>query len=133
PRSGDVGCDRIWLRGDSTRSKLPIAELRPKPSHNPKELVTNLYRLLIKADNMIQHEGVQFLAGSTPLKGYPIGGHIHFSNVDINSFLLRALDNYLALPCVLIEDPKGLKRRPRYGHLGDYRLKPHGGFEYRVL
>src|SRR5699024_1475230 len=56
-----------------------------------------------------------------------------FSGVPLNFKLLRALDHYLALPLVLIEDPQGVKRRPKYGYLGDFRTQFHGGFEYRTL
>ncbi|CCQ98523.1 conserved hypothetical protein [[Clostridium] ultunense Esp] len=133
PQRGDVGCDRIWLRGDRTKRRLPIAELRPIPSPDPKELAKSIVKLLRKAARKVSDPRIRFLAGATPLKGYPIGGHIHFSPLPVNHFLVRALDNYLALPLFLLEDPEGFVRRPRYGFLGDVRTKPHGGFEYRTL
>jgi hypothetical protein len=68
-----------------------------------------------------------------PLQGFPLGGHIHFSRVWLNPQLLRALDNYLALPLMLIEADTTRRRRPRYGFLGDFRRQTHGGFEYRTL
>jgi len=132
-KSGEVGCDQIWLSTDETKKRLPLAEIRPDPSSDPKRLVYHIYRSLFLASEKINNPDVEFLAGSTPLKQYPIGGHIHFSKIDLNSFFLRALDNYLALPILLIEDPKGLRRRPRYGFLGDFREQFHGGFEYRTL
>lgn len=132
-KGGTVGCDQIWLRGDKTKKKLPIVELRPAPSKEPNVLVRNIYRGLLAASKKINNSNIQFLAGSLPLKGYPIGGHIHFSNTYLNSFFLRALDNYLALPLFLLEDPDGFMRRPRYGFVGDYREQFHGGFEYRAL
>ena len=67
------------------------------------------------------------------MRGYPLGGHLHFSRCWMNGHLLRALDNYLALPLILIEDESTRGRRPRYGYLGDFRKKSHGGFEYRTL
>lgn len=33
----------------------------------------------------------------------------------------------------MLQDPRGSGRRPRYGTLGDFRLKSYGGFEYRTL
>ncbi|MDT2266346.1 hypothetical protein P7H12_25890 [Paenibacillus larvae] len=51
----------------------------------------------------------------------------------MNVHLLRALDNYLAMPLVLAEGITTRFRRPRYGFLGDYRRQRHGGFEYRSL
>lgn len=132
-KTGSVGCDQIWLRGDKTKKKLPIVELRPSPSKDPQVLVRNIYMNLLAASKKINDPNIQFLAGSSPLRGYPIGGHIHFSGVGLNSFLLRALDNYLALPLFLLEDPAGFRRRPRYGFVGDFREQYHGGFEYRTL
>lgn len=132
-KKGSVGCDQIWLQSDKTKTKLPIAEVRPLPNSNPLTLAHNIYLRLLYASKRISDPTIQLLAGSHPLRGYPIGGHIHFSNIAENSFLLRALDNYLALPLLIIEDPAGLSRRPKYGFLGDYREKSHGGFEYRTL
>jgi hypothetical protein len=68
-----------------------------------------------------------------PQRGLPLGGHVHFSGVTLNGDLLRVLDNYLALPLAFLQDPRGSGRRPRYGALGDFRLKHYGGFEYRTL
>lgn len=132
-KTGSVGCDAIWLREDRSRNQLPLAELRPVPHENPRQLVVNLYRTMIDAIKQINEPEVEWLAGGMPLKGYPIGGHIHFSDVWLNSHLLRCLDNYLALPLVLIESKASIRRRPRYGFLGDIRMQFHGGFEYRTL
>lgn len=132
-KDGEVGCDQIWMRGDRSKKRLPIVEIRPNPSTEPKTLVKNMYQNLLQASKAINNPDIQFLAGSAPLKGYPIGGHIHFSNIHLNSYLIRALDNYLALPLFLMEDPEGFIRRPKYGFLGDFREQFHGGFEYRTL
>lgn len=133
PREGEVGCDRIWLKGDRTKQKLPLAELRPAPSSDPEQLFQNIGRAIRRAAEKVKGKGIRFLAGGAPLKGYPIGGHLHFSPLPPNHFLLRALDHYLALPLFILEDPEGFSRRPKYGFLGDVRTKPHGGFEYRTL
>jgi hypothetical protein len=130
PKRGRVGCDAIWLR--ENRSIFPLAELRPKPATEPKELIKNLYRTMMLASRKITDHTLDWLAGAAPLKGYPLGGHIHFSNVWRNHFLVRALDNYLTLPLTLLEDTHSVKRRPKYGFLGDTRLQFHGGFEYRT-
>ncbi|GAB7388341.1 hypothetical protein BSNK01_21780 [Bacillaceae bacterium] len=131
-KRGKVGCDDIWLRGDDTRTRLPLVELRPDPSADPRQLAVNLYKTMLLAAKKINHASIQWFAGGMPLRGYPIGGHIHFSKIWLNSHLLRALDNYLALPLLMVEDPKSFHRRPRYGFLGDYRRQFHGGFEYRT-
>jgi hypothetical protein len=130
-RVGDVGCDAVVLSGH--RVILPLVELRPQPSSNPIILTRHLQSLMVQADRLINHPELDWLAGSMPIKGLPLGGHIHFSGVEVTSRLLRVLDNYLALPLVMIEGETANRRRPRYGFLGDFRHQPHGGFEYRSL
>lgn len=129
-RRGIVGCDAIWKGNDRTRK--PILEIRPRPQKNPRNLLLELYRGMLLAAKKIGNPNVRWLAGALPHPGFPIGGHIHFSGFPLNSHILRVLDNYLTLPLVLVEDERGVKRRPKYGFLGDFRLKPHGGFEYRT-
>ncbi|MNC37864.1 hypothetical protein D3C75_864470 [compost metagenome] len=68
-----------------------------------------------------------------PQRGFPLGGHVHFSGVPLTAELLRVLDNYLALPVAAIEDSSSFRRRPLYGNLGDFREQSYGGFEYRTL
>ncbi|OCT14220.1 hypothetical protein A8709_25645 [Paenibacillus pectinilyticus] len=130
-RSGAVGCDAIVLSGH--RVILPLAELRPQPSVEPLQLAKHVRRTMGLAARKIHDESLAWLSGGMPVKGYPLGGHIHFSRCWMNSHLLRALDAYLALPLVMIEDESTRSRRPRYGFLGDFRKKSHGGFEYRTL
>jgi hypothetical protein len=130
-REGVVGCDAVVLSGH--RIVLPLVELRPQPSTSPITLTHNLRSLMQKAEKMINEPQLAWLAGAMPVKGLPLGGHIHFSGVEVNSMLLRVLDNYLALPLVLLESESTYRRRPRYGFLGDYRRQSHGGFEYRSL
>jgi hypothetical protein len=96
-------------------------------------LTAHLRSAMQRAAVIINDPHLEWLAGGMPVKGLPLGGHIHFSGVALNSHLLRSLDNYLALPLVLLEGETTRHRRPRYGFLGDFRLQPHGGFEYRTL
>lgn len=129
-RRGVVGCDAIWQ--GSNRDNKPLVELRPRPSSSPRELIVRLYRGMLLAAKKINNPNVSWLAGALPRPGLPIGGHIHFSGVPLGSAILRALDNYVTLPLVLLEDKRGLKRRTTYGFLGNFREKFHGGFEYRT-
>ena len=129
-RHGLVGCDAIWYGTD--RTKKPLVEIRPRASNSPRELVIRLYRGMQIAAKKINDPSTKWLAGALPHPGLPLGGHIHFSGVPLGSALLRALDNYMTLPLVLVEDRRGVKRRPKYGFLGDYREQFHGGFEYRT-
>lgn len=130
PIQGKVGCDAAWV--GNNRSHKPIVELRPDPTPDPLRLSVRVYQCLLQAAKKVQTLQCKWLAGALPYPNYPIGGHIHFSGIDPVFPLLRALDNYLALPLVVCEDPRGKGRRPKYGFLGDYRLQEHGGFEYRT-
>ncbi len=130
PKDGIVGCDNIRIRN---RQQRPIAEIRPKPAESPYVLIENIKEALHNASRLAPYKNVRWVAGSQPVNGYSIGGHIHFSKIKISGTLLRALDNYLGIPIFLIEEPStAAKRRKKYGFVGDYRVKDHGGFEYRT-
>jgi hypothetical protein len=129
-KKGRVGCDSVRI-GD--KLVYPLAELRPSPAAEPEELFRNLYAAMRLAASRIEDASLEWLAGGMPAQGLPLGGHIHVSGVMLNADLLRAMDNYMALPLVLIEDSTTKRRRPRYGALGDFRRQFHGGFEYRTL
>jgi hypothetical protein len=130
-RDGVVGCDAVVL--SSHQVLLPLVELRPEPSTNPIMLTQHLRSLMKRAERMINEPDLDWLAGAMPVKGLPLGGHIHFSGVEVSSRFLRVLDNYLALPLIMLENESVNRRRPRYGFLGDFRKQSHGGFEYRSL
>ncbi|MGE5398271.1 MAG: putative amidoligase domain-containing protein [Chitinophagales bacterium] len=131
PRFGSVGCDSIRI---TNREQRPIAELRPLQDESPLRLSENIQRIMLQAVKLVPYRNIEWLAGSQPFKGYYVGGHIHFSNIKLSGRLLRALDNYLGIPLVLLENPNtGAKRREKYGTLSDYRIKEYGGFEYRTL
>lgn len=129
-RQGVAGCDVLRYRG---RRMLPLAELRPKPGAEPREVVVHLLAAFRTARAAISDDQLIWQAGGMPQQGFPLGGHLHFSGVPLSGVLLRVLDNYLALPVALLEDARSGRRRPRYGALGDYRLQDYGGFEYRTL
>ena len=130
PRDGIVGCDNIRI---PRRQQRPIGELRPQPDISPIILQENLKSALEQANKLVPYKNIKLLAGSQPFPGYSIGGHIHFSNLPLNSHSLRALDNYLGLTVFLLENQQtSVKRRRKYGHLNDYRTKDYGGFEYRT-
>ncbi|RCX23497.1 phiEco32-like amidoligase-type 2 protein [Fontibacillus phaseoli] len=133
-RRGIAGCDVLRYRG---RRLFPLAELRPEPGNEPRELLRHLLRAFQAAQEAITDGGLLWQAGSMPQRGFPLGGHLHFSGVPLTSELLRTLDNYLAFPVALLEDTSSARRRPYYGFLGDFRLQTYGehgyGFEYRTL
>ncbi|MEN6325946.1 MAG: hypothetical protein ABFD18_07040 [Syntrophomonas sp.] len=130
PRDGQVGCDNIRV---PNRQQRPVAEIRPKPDESPLKLVENIKQALVHASRLAPYQNVKWVAGSQPIGAYSIGGHIHFSRIKANAWFLTALDNYLTIPIFLIEQAgTASKRRKKYGYLGDYRYKDHGGFEYRT-
>lgn len=130
PTDGIAGCD---AGPPGTRGTFPVAELRPRPRAEPRALLAQLMSAAATADRLIADRSLCWRAGGMPLRGWALGGHLHFSGVTLTAPLLRALDNYLALPMLLLEDARALQRRPRYGVLGDFRYQPYGGFEYRTL
>ncbi|MGQ3478512.1 putative amidoligase domain-containing protein [Paenibacillus sp. TY11] len=129
-RLGIAGCDAVTRRG---RTLYPVAELRPAPSGDPARLLKHLRQAFATAARRIADRTLIWQAGGMPQPGFPLGGHLHFSGVPLNGALLRALDNYLALPLALLEDKRAARRRPHYGNLGDFRRQSYGGFEYRTL
>ncbi|WP_149453580.1 putative amidoligase domain-containing protein [Pasteuria penetrans] len=131
PMQGRIGCDAI--RVGTGRNNKPIVELRPPPQATPHALFLELRRSLLQANRRMQGIAARWLAGAMPHAGLSLGGHVHFGGLKPTFPILRALDNYLALPLVLAEDERGCTRRPKYGFLGDFREKNHGGFEYRTL
>ena len=54
--------------------------------------------------------------------------------MELTTELLRALDNYVAFPVMMLENPVKAKKRPqeKYGWLGEFRWESYGGFEYRT-
>ncbi|WP_018755592.1 putative amidoligase domain-containing protein [Paenibacillus terrigena] len=147
PKEGPVGCDAVWVRSNGNRLDdegieqtvtvnspiYPLVELRPEPREEPRDLIIQLMRTMQLAARTIPDSNLRWLAGGMPLPGLAIGGHIHFSGLWLNAQLLRVLDNYIALPIAIIEAKTSARRRPRYGILGDFRVQPHSGFEYRTL
>lgn len=129
-RRGEAGCDSLRIQG---RLLFPLVELRPAPGREPREVLSHLLRAFRSAMVSISDKGLLWQAGGMPQLGFPLGGHLHFSGIPLSAELLRCLDNYLALPVSVLEDSRSFRRRPRYGFLGDFRIQPYGGFEYRTL
>ncbi|MFC4809485.1 putative amidoligase domain-containing protein [Paenibacillus sp. GCM10023250] len=125
-----AGCDAVVVGGEV---RYPVAELRPAPSPTPEGLARNVRRLLRQAARRIpDRPPLRWAAGGMPAAGFSLGGHLHLSGVPLTGRLLRQLDSCVAFPLAMVESPAEQARRPRYGALGDFRLQPHGGFEYRT-
>lgn len=101
PYRGPVGHDRLLAKSLGGR---PLAELRPSPSTEPEQLFRNLQNGIRRAMRRTGRR-VEFTAGSLPFAQFPIGGHVHFSGVSLTAHFLRALDIYLAIPLMLIDNP----------------------------
>src|SRR5690606_17952603 len=128
-RHGVIGVDDQRLTG--SRTARPIAELRPRPENDPSQLVRNMQRLLLRMPRALRRRRYGWYAGSGRAP-YHTGGHVHFSGLPLTGPIIRALDTYLALPFLLIENPvKARRRRAKYGRLGEVRRK-RWGFEYRT-
>ncbi len=131
PKEGNIGYDE---RSERREGRLfPLAEIRPEPDTCPLRLVNKIRWTMAAGIKLIPYENIEWLAGSLHFARYQTGGHIHFGGIKITTQLLKALDNYLGIPVMLIEDPeKAAERRKHYGGLGSFRLESHGGFEYRT-
>lgn len=128
---GSIGLDDRSI--EAGKKCFPLMELRPKYSINPIDVVSSIKKILNDASKKINYSNIGIYAGSMPSLNYWSGGHIHFG-IKPNVKLIRALDNYLALPVLMIEKTNtARKRMVKYGALGNYRLKSHGGFEYCTL
>ena len=122
-------------------------EVRPNPSANPLEVVSNIHSILI--GHTLRNPAFysyDWKAGSfhrTAHNGHntALGGHIHIGGL---KKLLPAkeaapvLDNYVGIVSVLVEDRKeGLLRRTEevggeYGFASDMRDDMPHGYEYRT-
>lgn len=130
-KEGSLGLDARSI--EAGRQYFPIVEVRPKYSTNPVNVADSIKSILTYAGKYINYKNIGLYSGSMPLYDYWLGGHIHFG-IKPNRKFIAALDNYLSLPVMMILKPASARQRnSRYGRLGNYRLKSHGGFEYCTL
>lgn len=66
-RTGVAGCDSVTIGG---RRVYPVAELRPAPSAEPRELLTHLMRAFAAASRSISDSSLVWQAGGMPQRGY---------------------------------------------------------------
>lgn len=139
-KSTDVGHDGVLL------------EFRPIPSVSEDVVTDNLYNLIIKARHMINKSNRIHNANNVRISArsyydkVSVGFHIHFGIPEelINrqipvifavNQIVKALDYYLAIPCVILEGEDNIRRTAihiPYGKPGEYRLE-YPTLEYRVL
>lgn len=130
-QKGAIGADSRSIEGN--KEYFPIMEIRPDYSISPIKVFDSIKKILNETTSYINYKNLGIYAGNMPIYNYWVGGHVHFG-VKPNIKLIRALDNYLALPMMMIEKAySSRKRKTKYGVLGNYRLKFHQGFEYCTI
>ena len=131
PRYGRAGYDARPILYQEQRG-YPLVEIRCAPASEPLMLIRELAGSLRVAHRRLPRYGVEWLAGGQPFPKISCGGHMHIHGAPLNFRLIRALDHYLGVPLMLCEHPLSASlRRKQYGLLGEFRVKSHGGFEYR--
>lgn len=121
------------------------AEIRPKPSSDPKELSSIIGGLITEL-----YKKIPFFSLTVSNEYGPVGGHVHLSlsneitknslNKNAATARIHRLMSYFCLPLFLGEDPTNSAIRRykgmRYGELTDYRISKfdeHYTYEYRPL
>lgn len=130
-----------------------MAEIRPKPSSNPDQLVANMRRIFKKYSKIMD----SYIAKTAcyhkdNVRDYPVGGHIHVGNprqllaIPFNKrkFLLlvlnKILDELIAVPMIKLDGKIGSLRRTKcqmapnngYGYFGEYRTDSGAGNNRRL-
>jgi len=144
-----VPANRYFNKHNPVGSDGMLAEIRPAPSIDEHVVVNNIRKQLIEARSHINkrgHEHIKLYAASG-YGGLTAGFHLHFGlpnsllgNTDIKKpvieQIVRVLDYYVGMPCVLQEGIEDSQRRCAtfvpYGKAGDYRLD-YRTLEYRVV
>jgi len=147
---GNVSASHFFMHYGDVGSDCGLAELRPRPSFNEYELVSNLRDLMIKAYQhlgsrvLFKNRKIEMIAASM-LNGAAAGFHIHFGlpNVLLKGTaeshivlkrMVDVLDYYVGILSILPEGSEDFYRRSDnsiYGKPGDYR-SDHLTLEYRV-
>jgi len=123
-KEGMIGCDGA------------MAEVRPKPSTNPKGLVENIRTAFSNKQLTAAIKHYEWRAGcyyKNSKRDYPMGGHIHVGNpIKVArmpmprremffNVLNKIMDELIAIPCIRLDGDMGHKRR------ADCQMSSHGG------
>jgi len=148
---GNISANHFFHHYGDVGSDCGLAELRPRPSFDEYELVSNLNVLLNKAythlsnRTLFKNREVDMIAASM-LNGAAAGFHVHFGlpsvlltgTAECHQMLRRmvdVLDYYVGIPSILPEGSEDFRRRSdkysKYGKPGDYR-SDNLTMEYRV-
>lgn len=140
-RGGDVGYDHNGK----------VMEIRPLPSEDEKTVALNILDLLTKGRTIMnnvdpQLSNLTMMYGASYYQGTTAGFHVHFGLPSkilgpgylpgaVAMQIVKALDFYLGIPCVIAEGAEDFKRRTMpnvaYGKPGGYILDDYT-LEYRV-
>ena len=140
--------NRYFKKWNPVGSDGMLAEIRPSPSVSEDVVVNNIRRQLGEARQRIDARGHKHavLHAASAYAGVTAGFHLHSGlpkamlgdnneNRLVLTQIVRALDYYVGLPCVLQEGIQECQRRCAtflpYGKAGDFRLD-FRTLEYRV-
>ena len=136
PATSSIGgrSDMIARVGRGGEPSSPLPRSGPIPAPRPSSSPITSNALSSRQGKPLPTSGTRWMAGSNPLSRFPTGGHVHLSGIPLTTPILLALDTYVAIPFMLLERrTRARQRRRKYGRLGEFRRKEHGGFEYRTL
>jgi len=125
-----------------------MAEIRPKPSDDPEQLVKNMHSIFAKYAHQVLDNYIACCAcyHKDNVRDYPVGGHIHIGNprqllkvpfnkrINLLKVLNKILDEFLAIPMIKLDGKIGAIRRTKcqmapnngYGYFGEYRTSGSG-------
>lgn len=147
-----VRANNIMSKNGKVGNDGAMAELRPDPSIDPKDLTENIKSLFNSdlTDCIKKYTWKAACYFKDDTRDYPVGGHIHIGNpkkVDTMSNANRnrlfavtnkIIDELLAIPMIKIdgkEDGKARRSECRMGHYGKYGdfRQSNGHLEHRTL
>jgi hypothetical protein len=143
-----VPANRYFNKYAPVGSDGMLAEIRPAPSVDEHVVVNNIRKQLLEARARIDKRGHKHirLHAASGYNGLTAGFHLHFGlptnllgisdiKTPVIEQIVRVLDYYVGMPCVLQEGIEDSQRRCAtfvpYGKAGDYRLD-YRTLEYRV-
>lgn len=110
-------------------------EMRPQPG-TATQVFASVASLVDRLRNTIRprYANAHVHAGAYAARS-PLGGHIHISGVDhgiLTGTVFPALDRLVTVPLQGVTNTAERQARS-YGQLGEFRIQPHGGLEYRSV
>jgi len=123
-----------------------MAELRPKPAFDPRDLVMNIQHILDtnKEKPVGKFKWISSCYHMDNTRDYPVGTHIHFDNLGhiatlngekrsrLFAVTNKIVDELLTLPMIRLDGKKGFNRRAhcKMGHAGGFGNAFGKGYGY---